>query len=126
MPWAGEEVFYFLEVGQLLETAQVEELGGRCGKKWSMGHGANGGHVTQQLDIRGRGAEVVVANHGRNRLSPELAVTCGVNMFVDTAAGNVRSIFEVVQQVLFTGMQDFELDVFPEVRAVDQKFQAAP
>ena len=63
---------------------------------------------------------------GRNRLSPELAITCGVNMFVDTAAGNVRSIVEIVEQVLFTRMQDFKLDVLPEVRAVDQKFEAAP
>ncbi|MND77591.1 hypothetical protein D3C80_692760 [compost metagenome] len=46
MPRAGEEVFYFLEVRQLLEAVQIEEFGGRCSKKRGMGHGANGGHVT--------------------------------------------------------------------------------
>ncbi|MNC41571.1 hypothetical protein D3C75_903440 [compost metagenome] len=55
-----------------------------------------------------------------------MAITRGVYMLVDTAAGNVGSIFEVVEQVLFSDMQDFKLDVLPEVRAVDQKFQAAP
>ena len=126
MPWPCEDVFDLLQVGQLFKAAQIEEIGCGGGKEGGVRHGTDRRHVTQQFDVCGSGAEVVVAQHGRHRLTTELPITCGVNVFVHTAAGNIGRILKVIEQVFFADMQYFKLDVLAEVRAVDKKFEAAP
>lgn len=47
-------------------------------------------------------------------------------MFINTTAGNVGGVLEVIEQVFLADVQDFELDVLAKVRTVDQKFEASP
>ncbi|MNW20982.1 hypothetical protein D3C71_2216440 [compost metagenome] len=62
-----------------------------------MGHGTDGGHIAEQLDVWRTGAKGVVADDGANGLTTKLAVAGGVDVLIQTATGDVAGIVEVVQ-----------------------------
>ncbi|MCY1432957.1 hypothetical protein D9M71_489750 [compost metagenome] len=126
MGGAFENVADFLDAGELLKALEIKELGAGSHHEWRMGHGTDGGHVAQQLHVRGRRAEGIVADHRRHRLSAELAEAGGVHVFVETAAGDVTGVLKVVEQLLFGHMQYIEFDVLAKIRAVHQQLQSAP
>ncbi|MNL00937.1 hypothetical protein D3C87_1213890 [compost metagenome] len=95
--WAVKNVADFLEVGQALETFQIEQFRASRRDKRCMGHGTDGGHIAEQLDVWRTGAKGVVADDGANGLTTKLAVAGGVDVLIQTATGDVAGIVEVVQ-----------------------------
>lgn len=121
-----EDIAEFLDRRQVLIAFEIEELRAGRHHEWRVGHGADGGDVAQQFDVRRGGAEGVVADHACDRLTAELTVAGGVGMLVEAAAGDVAGVLEVLQQFFLGDVQHVELDVLAKIRAIDQQLQPAP
>ena len=74
----------------------------------------------------GAWAEVVVGDHGRVGLTTELTVFRRVGELVEPGTNDFRRVFEVLEQLVFADVQQFDLVAFAEVGAVDHKLQATP
>ncbi|MNQ35177.1 hypothetical protein D3C85_486520 [compost metagenome] len=123
---AFEVIFQILQVRQAGEAFQAEEFRPGGGDEGRVGHAGDAGDVLQGLDVRGARVEGVVGDQGADRLAAELAVLGGVDVLVQAGLGDLRAVFEVVEQILFGGVDDLQLDVFAEVGAIHQQLQAAP
>ncbi len=123
---AFEVVLEILEVRQAGEAFEAEELRTGSGDERRMGHARDAGDVLHQLDVGGAGRHEVVGDDRAHRLTTELAVLCGIDVLVETGLHDFGRVLEVVQQVLLGDVENFDLDVFAKVGAVDQQLQATP
>ncbi|MNT11718.1 hypothetical protein D3C72_1466130 [compost metagenome] len=85
-----------------------------------MRHGTDRGRVAEQLDVRRGGTERVIADDACYRFAAELAITRGIHMLVEAAAGNVAAAFKILEHFVFRDVQDFDFDVFAKIRAIHQ------
>ena len=97
MTGAGEQRLQILDGGQLTEVVEAEEAGSHGREKGGVGHGADGAQMVQQPNIRGAGAERVVADHRGYGLSAKLAVTAGIQVLIDGGLGGLGGLIEVLE-----------------------------
>ena len=119
-------VLEVLEVRQTGEAFEAKERRPCRRDKRRVGHAGYAGGVLHELDVRGARRQVVIGNDRAHGLTAILAVFGAVDVFVQPGLGDLCRVFEVVEQVLASDIQQLDLDVFTEVGAFDQQLQAFP
>ena len=82
--------------------------------------------MTHQRYVLRGGIELIRRNHCRNRLTARGIVFSDVGLLVQAALDNFRRIFEILTQLFFGQIEDFQLHVLAKVSLVHQGLKATP
>ena len=91
-----------------------------------MGCGCHFGQAAQQGYVLRAAVEFIVGNGRGDRLATRGVVLLGVGMEIQAALGNFRRVFEVLNQMFLTDIQQFDPHVLAKIGLVDQRLHAAP